>query len=723
MMTYLEEFKKQIDKRDFHKFFQLWEEYCTNDQVDTEEFLLLLKIIKESDFAKLFGQFAETALPIWNCVVDEEKAFEVLKYLIDLQNTNSAVLAEVTLQAIEKKYGSDPKFKDRIRQIGLRTKENFQRAISNYELLAHMEVGCCVYHTAGWGTGEIMEISPIREQIAIEFENVAGIKHLTFDKAFKTLIPLEKDSFLSQRFSNPDALEEEARKHPVSVIKLLLKDLGPKTAAEIKDELCELVIPEDDWTKWWQGARTRIKKDTMIQTPSRLQAPFQLRETEVSHDERLLKDIQHKVDPRSIIQISYSYVRDFPNVLKKKEVKETLKEKLMELLAHPALTKDLELQLLVFLENQFGYRAEGKLLKDYIQQMEGVEDVINNIEIIAFKKRALMLVREHRSDWMAIFASMFFSIPQGALRDYILTEMNQGETKSLIIDKLEDLLHHPLNNPEVFVWYFQKVSKTGTSDLPFHDKEGQCRFFESFFVLLHKIEHESEYRDLTKKMVNFISAKRWEVVRALIEDTSLEFIKEFILLISKCHVFSDHDKKILRSLAQVVQPSLAPKKKSPASEQVNSNILWTTEEGYNKTQERVKKIATIEMIENAREVEAARELGDLRENAEYKFACERRSRLQGEMKMLSNQLSRARVLTTQDIITDEVGVGSIVELQNEKKETLTYTILGPWDTHPEEGIISFQSKLAQSMIGCKIGDVVKFKDEEYKIASQKSFMK
>jgi len=375
-----------------------------------------LKIIKESDFRKLFGQFVETALPIWDCVKDEEKSFEILKYLIDLQNTNSEVLAEITLQALAKKYGSDAKYKDRIRQIGLRTKDDFQGAISNYELLSHMEVGSCVYHTAGWGTGEIMEISSIREQVAIEFENVAGVKHLTFEKAFKTLIPLEKDSFLAQRFANPDALEEEARKHPVAVIKLLLKDLGPKTAAEIKDELCELVIPERDWTKWWQGARTRIKKDTMIQTPPRLQAPFQLREVEVSHDERLLKEIQHKVDPHSIIRISYSYVRDFPNVLRKKEVKETLKEKLIELLTHPALTMDLELQLLIFLENQFGYRVEGKLLKDFIQQMEKVEDVVNSIEIIAFKKRALMLIREHRSDWMDIFAAMFFSTPQGGAK-------------------------------------------------------------------------------------------------------------------------------------------------------------------------------------------------------------------------------------------------------------------------------------------------------------------
>ncbi|MFQ5444885.1 MAG: GreA/GreB family elongation factor, partial [Nitrospinales bacterium] len=183
----------------------------------------------------------------------------------------------------------------------------------------------------------------------------------------------------------------------------------------------------------------------------------------------------------------------------------------------------------------------------------------------------------------------------------------------------------------------------------------------------------------------------------------------------------DRDKKILRSLAQVVHPSLAPSK-SRSVEQMNSGILWATEEGYIKTQERIKQIATVEMIENAKEVEAARALGDLRENAEYKFAVERRARLQGEMKLLSKQINKARILTKGDIFPDEVGVGSVVELENSKKQKVSYTILGPWETNPEENIISYQSQLAQAMAGNKIGKKFIFRDEEYMIVDLKCFL-
>ena len=63
-MGYLEEFQAQINNRDFSKFLQLWEEYCTSDTVDFDEFRQLLLSIKNSEITRQFGQIAETALPL-----------------------------------------------------------------------------------------------------------------------------------------------------------------------------------------------------------------------------------------------------------------------------------------------------------------------------------------------------------------------------------------------------------------------------------------------------------------------------------------------------------------------------------------------------------------------------------------------------------------------------------------------------------------------------------
>ncbi len=128
------------------------------------------------------------------------------------------------------------------------------------------------------------------------------------------------------------------------------------------------------------------------------------------------------------------------------------------------------------------------------------------------------------------------------------------------------------------------------------------------------------------------------------------------------------------------------------------------------------------MVDNAKEIEAARALGDLRENSEYKFALERRSRLQSELRHLSEQISRARIITKDDILPEEVSIGSIVEVVNSQGKTMTYTILGPWDADPEKGVVSAQSKFAQAMAGLKKGDSFQFKEEEYQIVDLKNFM-
>jgi transcription elongation factor GreA-like protein/transcription elongation GreA/GreB family factor len=721
-MGYLEEFQVQLNNRDFSKFIQLWEEYCTSEEVEAEEFLELLKNIKASELAKSFGQIVETSLPLWQTIKDPHESFEVLKLLIDLQITNSPLLAETAFQALKDKYGKEPLFNDRIRLIGLRSRENFQSAVANYALLSHMEKGKFVFHTGGWGTGEIIDLSAVREQVGIEFEHVTGRKHLTFSNAFKTLIPLSNDNFLVRRFAEPDILEKEAKEDPVAIIKILLRDLGPRTAAEIKDDLSELVIPEKDWSKWWQGARAKLKKDTMIETPETLRSVFRLRKAEETQEERLHKAIHHQTEISEIIQTSYNFIRDLPNIRKNLDVKNSLKEKLIGLLSDPNLNPEQELQLHIFLENFFSHKNADKSLEQIIVEAKNPEQLIQAIEIVAFKKRALTLVKEYRKDWEEQFLNMLFSLPQSTLRDYILKELNQGESKKQLVKKLTSLMENPAANPEVFVWYFQKIEAKGKEEeLPFSDKKGLCQYFEAFLILFNILESKLESRDLLKKMYNLISGKRYAIVRSIIEGTDLEFIKEFLLLVSKCQSLSDHDLKILRSLAEVVHPSLSPAKSRKGTAHIDNNVIWTTEQGYLKIQDRIRNIGTVEIIENAREVEAARALGDLRENSEYKFACEKRSRLQDELKALSEQLNKARILTQDDIHLEEIGVGSVVDLVGPQNKKIRYTILGPWDADADQQILSFQSKLAEAMMGYKTGEKFHFRDEEYEVEGIKSF--
>jgi transcription elongation factor GreA-like protein/transcription elongation GreA/GreB family factor len=708
-MSYLEEFKHQIQQRDFTKLLLLWEEYCANDVVDVDEFAELLKMLRDSDIAAAFGKHAEKGLTLWKLVEEPQEVYNILKLIIDLQNVNNAEFADLAYGALKQRYAHDPHFNERLRLIGLRNRQNFQGAISNYELLAHMKKGHYVFHTGGWDAGQIVDVSLVREQLAVEFEFVAGHKHFTFNNAFKTLEPLPDTHFFSRRFANADLLEQQARENPVEIIRILLRDLGPQTAAEIKEELCELVIPEKDWTKWWQGARAKLKKDPLIETPESIKHPFRLRKAEISSQELLQRALKVSDNPATLIQQCYSLTRDMPSLMSDQAIKKQLRETMLALIAEPGLEPALEMEISIFFNQVLNEELENKSITSLIHKY-GVSDAfINSIDILAYRKQALVAIREHREDWIERFLTLLLTIQSNPLRDYILKELNESEAKAALSDTINELLQAPMSNPEVFLWYFQKLVCKEGKGLPFSDKKSLEIFFESFLILYNQLENKPEYRDLLKKTYTLLSGQRFALVRQILEHSDLEFAKEYLLLVSKCQSLSDHDLKILRSLAEVVHPSLGIRKKHKSHQLTDGHIVWTTQEGFLKAKQQLQHLGT-DIVENAREIEVARSHGDLRENAEYKFALER------NLKHLSEQLNRVRVLTQEDFTASEIGVGSVATLLHKlRNETLTYTILGPWDADPENGILSFQSQFAQGLIGLKENDSYRFRDDEYTI--------
>jgi transcription elongation factor GreA len=280
--------------------------------------------------------------------------------------------------------------------------------------------------------------------------------------------------------------------------------------------------------------------------------------------------------------------------------------------------------------------------------------------------------------------------------------------------RMEKVLENPGAHPALFVWYFQQLMEDN-QELPFGDAQGRWRFFEGLFVLFHALESDPEQRTLLKKVYGIISAKRFELVRQLLQGSTTAQAQEFMLLVSKCHTLGDHDTQILHSLARVVHPQLG----EPKSAEMDEEVLWSSAESYQRQRQKLEQLTTVEIAANARDIETARAHGDLRENSEYKYALERRRHLQAEIQMLSEQLKRARILSAADVPSNEVGIGVEVEVSDNKGNRTRYTLLGPWDADPTRNIISSQSKLARAMMGRRVGERISFQGDEMTIVSLK----
>src|SRR5438552_12648841 len=131
-----------------------------------------------------------------------------------------------------------------------------------------------------------------------------------------------------------------------------------------------------------------------------------------------------------------------------------------------------------------------------------------------------------------------------------------------------------------------------------------------------------------------------------------------------------------------------------------------TREGYEKLKAELDRMQNMEMIELAKRIAAARELGDLSENAEYHAAREDQGMLQARIDSLKDKLSRAYFIERTGQNGDTVMFGARVKLRDlDLDEEETFELVGAGEEDYDENKILTDSPLAQGLLGKKVGDV------------------
>ena len=111
-----------------------------------------------------------------------------------------------------------------------------------------------------------------------------------------------------------------------------------------------------------------------------------------------------------------------------------------------------------------------------------------------------------------------------------------------------------------------------------------------------------------------------------------------------------------------------------------------------------------------KEIQKAREFGDLRENAEYKAAMERQSIVQARILQVRTRLGEVDSIDLSKIPTDSVAYGSNVVLYDvERDEKIKYRLVTSEEIDPENGLISTVSPIGQALMGKEEGDEVQVK--------------
>lgn len=129
--------------------------------------------------------------------------------------------------------------------------------------------------------------------------------------------------------------------------------------------------------------------------------------------------------------------------------------------------------------------------------------------------------------------------------------------------------------------------------------------------------------------------------------------------------------------------------------------------GRKLLEEELNQLIRVEREDIKQAIAEARELGDLKENAEYAAAKERQSIIEGRILDLQSKLARARVVDVSTLKSDKIVFGAKVKIYDTQKDiTLSYQIVGEDEAMTDPNKISYNSPLGKALIGKEEGDEV-----------------
>ncbi|HVP29048.1 MAG TPA: transcription elongation factor GreA [Myxococcota bacterium] len=132
-----------------------------------------------------------------------------------------------------------------------------------------------------------------------------------------------------------------------------------------------------------------------------------------------------------------------------------------------------------------------------------------------------------------------------------------------------------------------------------------------------------------------------------------------------------------------------------------------TRVGYAKLEDELRRLKTEDRIRIVKEIEVARAHGDISENAEFHAAKERQGHIEGRIRVLEDRLARAQVIDPAGQSPDAVRFGAtVVLLDVETEEHVTYTLVGEDESDAANGLISITSPVARAILGKAVESTV-----------------
>ena len=642
-------------------------------------------------------------------------AIEILKLVLNIDPKEKSYRDEI-VECYKEKYKNHSHLDEYIKRSNLN--QSFRdvfEAINDFEKHIAFDAKNYVFHRS-WGVGIIRKVQG--DDLTIQFGKKVGVKQMKLEMAINALQPLSKDHiWVKKATMHKEELAKCVKADVALTLKLIIKSFDNRCDMKrIKAELVPSILSAGEWTSWHAKAENELtKKDSAFGvTPDNIDM-YMVRDHEITQEERLNTEFKAEKDFFSKIDIFMRFANDdetsksdesfidmfnyFASFLKSESNGDE------QVLAAYLTVQNISKKITSF-HNPAAFTFE-QLYRhlDACDAYLGLKDSKNT----NLKADFIANVRQ-LADWDTQFVKLFPVVLQANLLKSLIDANKTDKVQTLVKDSFEDYR----NNRDAVIYFFKEYRDADwfkQVDIPY---EKQLQTIVNVIAYCYReIENHVNTTDNKKTIKNACAllfgkkADDKNLILEYITSSGEDVAQRMFKMVNEVKDLDYTYKQGLRKGILDKWPNFI----FPVTEvkQEKQNGIYCTARMKEEKQKEAENIEKVVLPQIADEISAAREKGDLKENAEYISAKEAQHIQQENLKHLKNELARAVIFDPTSVTTSIVSFGTKVTVHDNKDNSdATYTILGPFESAPEQGIISYISPLGDKLLDSKVGSNLKF---------------
>ncbi len=696
-----------LSNRDFSEVETAWREYSIQHPEDHEYLLGVAAQLSRYDKGSLAGKLCLSLGAALLEKNDTAAAYAAARAALKASQGTDG-LRDFLTQVYTARDADNENLLTFLEKSGLASETGGLRGqVESLERYLTFAEGAYVYHRGGWGYGEVVEYDADDEYMVIDFQKKKGHR-MKLLSATKFLERLPNDHIGVYKWYRRDDLNELLENDPARVFHIYLESNSRSaTLKQVREELVPDIIEKPKWSKWWGGAKKALLKDSMIRVGKGSTPVLELREAKKEIEDEVAEKVRAAEGgvQKTIVAREYLRALDLtPELANAVNAVATValdgEEDPSDRLALLYLKADLKR------DDAAGAEEEAQRI---LGESEALAELLSPLAVADRKRAIAALISSEDPNWPEKVTAVL-EAGDAEVADTAFEHLKKVRP-DILVSLFAKLSAQPSQNPSMYLWYTKSLigGSIGGDLAPGERATGAM---EKLLTLADRIGLEqkrsgdADQKEWLRQLRSFFTSRRLKTFGEFVAAGPVAYARVLHTKIKRSRGFTDQTKTALLDVIEGEYPNVhaAAGDEEVVAPAAVDNVIYTTLRGYHQKDSELKHLLEVEVPKNADDLGRAASFGDISENAEYNAALEKQERLMGRLRELRESLDKARILDPGEVTTERVVVGTCVKVKNKKSGVEErYTLLGPWDTDLERGVISYLSPVGLGLLGKESG--------------------